>query len=203
MNKAEFLAKLKEKISDLPYSEVEKTLDFYSESIDDRIEDGVNEEDAINRIGDVDEIAKEIRTNLPITTLIGNKINESKQKAKSKTLWMVLAICGFPLWLPLGIAFAAVIFAVYITLWAVIFSLFAAVFSFAIAGAAGIAGGIVWCFVIGMSQGFMMIGAAVALIGLFIITIKPLFWIVKKIIKLTGTFLKKVKQLFVSKEVAK
>ncbi|NMC56598.1 MAG: hypothetical protein GYA50_05195, partial [Eubacteriaceae bacterium] len=103
----------------MPYSEVEKTLSFYTESIDDRMEDGMSEEEAVSRLGDIDTIAKEIRADLPITTLIGKKVKQSRDKASNKTLWIVLAICGIPFWLPIAAAFAVTVLAVYFSIWAV------------------------------------------------------------------------------------
>ena len=201
MNKAEFLKELKSKISDMPYSEVEKTLSFYAESIDDRIEDGMSEEEAVLRLGDIDSIAKEIRAELPITTLIGKKVKQSHNRASNKTLWIVLAICGFPFWLPIAIGFAAVVLSVYFSIWAVIISLYAAVFGFAFAAAGGVLAGFILIFTTGFYQGVIFIGAALCLAGLFIITVRPMFWVCKKMVRLTGVFFKWVKSLFVSREV--
>lgn len=202
MTREAFLISLKEKLSDLPESETEKAIAFYSESIDDRMEDGLSEEEAVNSLGSVAEIVEEIRTNLPLAVLIGQKVKESHQKADNKTLWIVLAVCGFPLWLPLGIAFAAVILAVYVSLWAVVISLYAAVFSFGVAAVCGLIAGMIRCFIAGFWQGAAFIGAALCLAGLFIITIKPIFWLTKKIIHLTGVLIRKIKKLFIIKEVA-
>lgn len=201
MNKAEFLKELKNKISDMPYSEVEKTLSFYTESIDDRMEDGMSEEEAVSRLGDIDTIAKEIRADLPITTLIGKKVKQSRDKASNKTLWIVLAICGIPFWLPIAIGFTAAVLSVYFSIWAVIISIYAVVFSFAIAAIAGLIAGIVCIFNAGFYQLALFIGASLCLAGLFIMTVRPMFLLCKKMVLLTGTFFKWVKSLFVSKEV--
>ena len=41
MNKSEFLNSLEEKLKELPKDEIRKTIDYYDEMIDDRIEDGI------------------------------------------------------------------------------------------------------------------------------------------------------------------
>lgn len=201
MNKAEFLKELKNKISDMPYSEVEKTLSFYAESIDDRIEDGMSEDEAVFCLGDIDAIAKEIRADLPITTLIGKKVQQSRDRASNKTLWIVLAICGIPFWLPIAAAFAITVLAVYFSIWAVIISIYATVFAFAFAAIGGLISGIICLFTAGLYQGLLFIGASLCLAGLFLVTVRPLFLLCKKMVKLTGVFFKWVKSLFVSKEV--
>ena len=110
MTKEDFLILLKENLSDLPEAEADKAIAFYNESIDDRIEDGLSEEEAVSSLGKMEEVIEGIRSNLPLAVLIGKRVKESHNKADNKTLWMVLAVCGFPLWLPLAIAFAAVMF---------------------------------------------------------------------------------------------
>ena len=47
MNKQQFTDRLKRKLSDLPASEINDRVAFYSEMIDDKIEEGFSEEDAV------------------------------------------------------------------------------------------------------------------------------------------------------------
>ena len=61
MTKQNFLDKLRTKLKALPKKEVEECLSFYSEMIDDRIEEGLSECDAVSAIGDVNKITKEAR----------------------------------------------------------------------------------------------------------------------------------------------
>ena len=201
MTKEDFLILLKENLSDLPEAEADKAIAFYNESIDDRIEDGLSEEEAVSSLGKMEEVIEGIRSNLPLAVLIGKRVKESHNKADNKTLWMVLAVCGFPLWLPLAIAFAAVILAVYVSLWAVIISLYAVVFSFGLAAVGGFIAGIIRCFLSGFWQGVALVGVALCFAGLFMITVKPMFWLTKKITCLTSALIKKIKKLFITKEV--
>ena len=60
MTKQEFTKKLREKLRALPEQAVDERIDFYSEIIDDRVEDGLSEDDAVSGIGDVDAIADHI-----------------------------------------------------------------------------------------------------------------------------------------------
>ena len=56
MNKEEFLNALRSALAGLPQEDIEERLAFYSESIDDRVEDGLTEEEAVEAIGTVAEV---------------------------------------------------------------------------------------------------------------------------------------------------
>ena len=62
MNKSEFLSELRTRLKGLPQNEIEERLSFYGEAIDDRIEEGVPEEDAVLEIGSIDDIVAQIHT---------------------------------------------------------------------------------------------------------------------------------------------
>lgn len=57
MTKIEFLAQLEKRLAQLPENERKSRLDYYSELIDDMIEDGLSEEEAVERLGSSEEIA--------------------------------------------------------------------------------------------------------------------------------------------------
>lgn len=59
MTKSEFILSLSEALADLPGSERSRILTYFEEMIDDRIESGMTEEEAVSAIGSVDEILKE------------------------------------------------------------------------------------------------------------------------------------------------
>ena len=62
MTKQEFLAELREKLKGLPEQDLEERLSFYSESIEDRMEDGLSEEEAVAGVGTVEEIVAQALT---------------------------------------------------------------------------------------------------------------------------------------------
>ena len=107
MTKMQFLMSLHNKLSGLPQNEIEERLNFYSEMIEDRIEEGVSEEEAVAQIGTVDEIAEQIIADIPLTKIAKEKI---KPKRHIKAWEFVLLILGSPLWLSVLIAIFAVIF---------------------------------------------------------------------------------------------
>lgn len=140
MTKIEFLYLLEKKLSGLPPKTVKESLDFYAEMIDDRIEEGLSEEDAVSKIGSVDEIAAQIIAETPISQIIKESITP---KNNLSTTAKVLIIVGSIVWFPLLIAALAVIFSLYASLWAVIVSIWAAFASLAGGAFGGIAGGVV------------------------------------------------------------
>ena len=86
MTKSEFLEELKHKLSKLPAYEIKKTVSFYAECIDDRIEEGMTEEAAVSALGNINDIVNEILIDTPLSSLVKNKIKESHKTSKNKTL---------------------------------------------------------------------------------------------------------------------
>lgn len=60
MTKRQFLAKLEKELSKLNKEERERQLDFYEEMINDRIDEGMSEEEAVKNIGTVQGIAAKV-----------------------------------------------------------------------------------------------------------------------------------------------
>lgn len=204
MNKTEFINELTIRISSLPQNEIEKTTAYYREIIDDRMEDGMSEEEAVAALGDMDAMVGNVMYDMSLPTLMKARVSESKKKASNKGLWITLVILGFPVWFPLLISFFAVIFSIYITIWALIISLYAVVLSFGIAGIAGIAGGFVIIFVKSLPVGLVIIGSAIFCCGLTILLLKPMLLMTKGLVKFTYYIARKIKSVFITKrEVAK
>lgn len=126
MNKAEFFRELACQLSRLPKSELEERWAFYSEMIDDRMEDGMTEDEAVSAIGSVDEVVKQILEDVSLATLAREQL---KPRRRLGAWEIVLLVLGSPLWLSLVLAGFAVIFSVYAALWSVMVSLWATVVS--------------------------------------------------------------------------
>ena len=133
MKKMEFIAKLRSNLIGLPYEDARERINFYSEMIADRMEDGLTEEDAVAVVGSVDKIAAEIKNEF----LSGKNVISSTKKKKHNKIWTgVLIALGSPLWLSLLIAALAVTLSLYAVLWSVIAALWSAVLALAVAGVA-------------------------------------------------------------------
>ncbi|MBQ4119679.1 MAG: DUF1700 domain-containing protein [Clostridia bacterium] len=165
MSKQEFLAKLRRELSGLPQDDIEERLIFYNEMIEDRIEDGLSEEDAVAAVGSVSEIVKQIVLDTPLSKIAKERI---KPKRRMTALEIVLLVLGSPIWLSLLFAVIAVIFAVYVSLWSVIISLWAVFGSLIACVFGGIAGGIIIAITNNTLTGIAVIGAGILCAGLTI-----------------------------------
>ncbi len=165
MTKNAFLTALRQGLSALPQDEAEECLTFYAEMIDDGMEEGLSEEDAVAAVGSVEEIVSQAVSDAP-------RVKPSRETVKTKRrlrVWeIVLLVLGSPVWLSLLLAAFAVVLALYLSLWAVVVSLWSVFASLVGCAFAGVAGGIILiCFGNALS-GIAMIGAGLACAGLSI-----------------------------------
>ena len=122
MNKQEFLKELRGRLAGLPEEDIDERLTFYGEMIEDRMEEGLSEAEAVSAIGSVDEIVTQTIADIPLAKIAKERI---KPKRRLKAWEIVLLTVGSPIWFSLGIAAVSVVFALYVSLWAVIISLWA------------------------------------------------------------------------------
>ena len=90
MKKNEFLLELKERLVGLPETDMKQSLDYYTEMIDDRMEDGLSEEEAVAAIGDLDEIVRQILTETPHPPATVKK--EQKNQKRGLEVWMIVLL---------------------------------------------------------------------------------------------------------------
>lgn len=143
MSKQEFLQQLRYGLNGLPTHEIEERVSFYTEMIDDKIEEGLSEEEAVKSIGPVEGIISQILADIPLSRCIKEKITP---KRKLGTAEIVLLVLGSPIWLSLLLAFASILFSVYISLWAVVISLWTAFGSLIICSISGMAASVLYIF---------------------------------------------------------
>ncbi len=199
MTKQEFISELQNKLSGLPKQDVEERLAFYGEMIDDRVEEGYTEEEAVADIGSVDEMSAQIIADIPLTKIAKERI---KPKRRLKAWEIVLLVLGSPIWLSLFIVVIAVILAIYVVLWSLIVSLWAVFASLAASGLGGVISGIVFVFTDNALTGIVMIGAALVCAGLTIFMFFGCKAATKGIVLLTKKIALSIKKRFVRKERA-
>ena len=136
MRKQDFIKELRINLSFLPKEEIEDRISFYSELIDDKIEEGLKEEDVIKSIGSVYEIIDQIINDMPLSKIAKEKI---KPKRKLSALEVTLIIIGSPIWLTLLLSLVAILFSLYIVGWSVVISIWAIFISLISVLVAGIA----------------------------------------------------------------
>ncbi len=198
MSRDAFIGELRHRMAGLPQQTVERTVEYYSELIADSVEDGLSEEEAVARLGSLDEIVANVVKDTPLTQIVQTRVQE--KKAKGVSGWVILLlVLGAPVWLPLLIAVLAVIFALYIALWAVVVSLWAAVAAVILAGIAAIVGGIVELCRLHLAQGLVLLGGGLMCLGLCVVAFLLMKLITLGTVKLCKLLWTGVKSLFVGK----
>lgn len=191
MNKVEFIDQLKGALKQLPESEREKSILFYGEIIDDRLEEGEEEEAVVASLEDPLAIA---------TTIIEEMPPVPKAIAKSKeghsTLFWVLIIVGSPLWGSLAITAGALALSIYL----LIFSLILVVWTVALACLVATPLALAICifsFLQGSFwPGIWELGYGLVLGGFGVFFLYGAFIVSKKLIAVSKKYTKKVISLF-------
>lgn len=199
MNKQEFLRKLSYGLSGLPQADIEERLAFYSEMIDDRIEEGLTETEAVSAVGTVEEIVGQTLADTSLVTIVKEKIGRKKRLS---VLEIVLLVLGAPLWLPLLIAALVVVLSLYISVWSVIISLWACFASVVGCAVGGVLSGIIFIITGYIPSGIAMIAAGIICAGLSIFAFFGCKAATKGIIIFTKKAMLWTKRCFVKKEAA-
>lgn len=200
MNKSEFLIELENALKGLPQEEIQSTLDFYSEVIDDRIEYCLSEELAVATVGNAQDIANEIFMDIPMPEQA--KIVE-KSSRKLRAWEIVLLVLGSPIWISLLAAAVVVLLAVYVVIWSAVISLWAVEISLWACAFSGVVAPIVFAVRGYLLTGLVLLGAGLFCIGLSIFMLFACKLATKGILILTKKIALRIKMLFVKKEGAK
>ena len=98
MTKKEFLDALALLLRALPQKEREERLGFYAEQIDDRIEEGLSEAEAVAGLGTVEAVAAQIMDEVSLSAIAAEKAGK---KRRLNPLSLTLILLGSPVWLSL------------------------------------------------------------------------------------------------------
>lgn len=197
MNKQEFLSRLRKGLSGFPQENVEQHLCFYAEMIDDRIEEGFSEEQAVADLGPVDEILSQIASEIPLSKIVKESV---RPKRRLRTWETVLLILGAPLWLSLIIAAFAVVLSVFIVIWSAVISLWAIEVSLWACIPAFIAAAVIFLW-----QGYPLAAIAMVAVGLIFAGLSIFLFFGchcagKGTAALTVSIIKTIKKCFLRKE---
>ena len=192
MRKKEFLSALRRKLKGLPKREIEERISFYGEMIDDRVEEGCSEEEAVAKIGNVDKISRQI--------LKGSRVSKSKRKRKP---WEIaLFWIGSPLWISLGAAAFAVAISLYASLWAIVISLWAVFVALVASAIGGAVISLPFAISGNAATGIAILGAALVCGGVAILgfygcraATKGAWWLTRKSFGIKKCFRKKETRL--------
>lgn len=197
MNKQQFLAAVRLNAATVPPEELAALLDYYTEMIDEAMDEGCTEEEAVARLGSWDEIREQILTfraetsaaepipaamqqPQPTFDTAHSEANTTAPETPKKrnrislpTWAVVLLILTSPVWgtvvLSLLIVLFAVIFSLVVIGGALVLSLFAIVVALAAVGVVGIPAGVVLLATSGIAPFLLTLGGGLVCVGLAIL----------------------------------
>jgi len=199
MHKHEFLAQLRKGLSGLPRDDVEERLSFYSEMIDDQMEEGLSEEEAVSAAGSVDEIVAQTIAETPLAKIAKERMSPGRRLSTGE---LVLLVLGSPIWLSLMIAALAVIFSLYVSLWAVVISLWAVFAAFAACSAGGVLACVIFIADSYRASGVAMLAAGLVCAGLSIFMFYGCRAVTNGALVPAGKLAMRIKNCFIKKEAA-
>ncbi len=196
MTKQEYLDRLHRSLSVIPGEDVEERLSFYDEMIDDRMEEGLTEEEAVASFGTPDEIADQILSEIPLSRLVRERV---KPKRALRAWEIVLLVLGFPVWFPILISLCAVALSIYVVLWSVIVCLYATDLALAVSAVGGIALAVRALLQGQPIQAVAFVGASLLCAGLAVLLFLGCVQATKGAVVLTKKIGTWIKSLFVRK----
>ena len=123
MNKSEFLNDLKCKLNFLSEEERVKTLNYYSEIIDDRIESGMSEEEATSQMESTRTIAEKLMPEgIPQRTTV-EKVFDFIDTLLTKhgyLFMLAIIVFSFPIWSPIAVGILTFVGIVFLILFGLI-----------------------------------------------------------------------------------
>ena len=199
MKKNDFLWGLAEGLRGLPPEDLERWVDYYREMIDDRMDEGLSEEEAVADLGSLEEIRDQILTETPLPRLVKESV---RPRRKLRAWEILLLVLGSPVWLPLLAAAVIVAASVYLSVWAVLLSLYAADLAVAVTGLAGGVALVQMLMAGQTAEGILFLGAGLVCIGLAILLFFGFNQLTKGLVWVTKRALLALKNSFVRKESA-
>ncbi len=197
MTKTQFILELSDKLSGLPRDDINESIEFYIEMIDERMDEGMSEADAVAAIGSIDAISEQIFSEIPMVKLVKEKI---KPKHKLRAWEIILLALGSPIWLSLAAAAFVVIVSLYVVLWAVEICVYAANITLFAGSVAGLVLSVVYFIQGNAGAALFVLGAGILCIGLGLL----MLWVCRKSTKLMIVIAKKIfigiKKMLVRKE---
>lgn len=200
MTKEEFLLGLQDAIKEYPSEETQKSMEYYSEMIDDRVEDGMTEAEAIASLGSIQDIADQIKCELPLTTLVKYEAKKRKEGKKLPVWAIILLVISAPLWVSVLLCILMVLLSVYFTIWCVDFALWCMDLALAMGGIGGLLGMMVMFIQGSPSSAVCYLGFALMSAGLAVFLFLGCLYTTKGIIKGTKALIRSIKRGIVNKE---
>ena len=171
MNKTDFMLQLNNALhkAHVPQNEARDAVQFYAECVDERVEDGATEAEAIEGLGSIDSIVESVVADLPKAARGIGRLDSG-----NKALKVILLVLTFPVWGSILVSLALVAAALIAVLWSLLAAAAALWIACITAGLAGIAA-LVHGAANGAGQaGALGFGIGIALSGLAVVLLASL-----------------------------
>jgi len=196
MNKWEFLSMLRDRLGSLPEDDIRSSVDYYSEMIDDRMEEGLSEEESVAAVGSLDEIISQICVGAPSPKSVGEDV-QPEPRPKRKTWKIVFLAVTSPVWLVLLAAALLILVAFFIVVWSLVIVVYAATVSFAAGAVACILGAFLYLPFGTIAQGMLYLGTGLVCAGITVFLVTGSKWVSKAVFLLNKKILLGIKTGFV------
>lgn len=200
MNKKEYLDSIRSKLTGLPEKDINSAIEYYEEAIEDRIEDGLTEEQAINAVGTPEEIAEKILMDSSIPKLITAK---AKPKRTLKGWEIALIIIGAPLWIIVGAWLLIMFLWVILLLFSLILTIICCVLGVILGSLMGIAAAIAQLFTGGGASSLGLLGMCIMALGIGMLLVVPVKAAVTGLWELIAKFIRWVKRKIIGDKAKK
>lgn len=187
MNKQQFFEYLQHEIRSLPRGEQEKAIFYYREIIDDSMEEGLSEEEAVARLGNVSDVVREI-------FISSDERRKASIPTGRKVLISILLALGFPIWGSLVLVLLSLVLVAFILVWIPLIILGSLALAFFLAGIWAIVGS-PFLFVTAAPAGIAQLGAGITVLGLSILSVIGLCYTVKGVKKACSALYRFVKKI--------
>jgi uncharacterized membrane protein len=197
MKREEYLDRIRALLQDLPPEDLERSLAFYAESIADRMEDGMSEEEAVASMESPEEAANAILLEQPLPTLVKVRVKERRQLSALEILLLVL---GFPLWLPLLLTALVLVFTFILLAWVLVLVPASVCLALGVSAIAVLFAGVLSLTKIALPALLAAPGAALILAGLAILAGFIVVGTVRLALIVTRALVRGLKSLLIRKE---
>ena len=199
MDKESYLARLRDALRGLPEADIETSAQYYAELIEDRMEDGLSEAEAVAELPTPEDAAEAILLEQPLARIVVARV---KPRRKLSVLEIVLLVLGSPVWLPLLVTVAVLALTAYLLIWVVALVLWTVDLSAAAAAVGGLVGMLAGILQRSMNLELFSVGTALAGAGFTILLFFAALWSTKASARLGKALLRGIKAQLIGKEKA-
>ena len=189
MDKETYIARLRAALRGLPEADIEISAEYYAELIEDRMEDGLSEAEAVAELPTPEDAAEAILLEQPLARIVAARV---KPKRRLGAWEIILLVLGSPVWLPLLLTLVILALTAYLLVWVaalVLWSVDLSAVAALVGGVAGIIGGILQR---NLYLGLLAVGIALLGAGFTILFVFASLWMTKASARLGGAMLRSV-----------